>query len=88
MGSSIPSTTPGIPFPAQTWSRSYSAGSESCVCYQLYENVTEGTPIIPAFEMLTEPSDWLRRQGWPDEKVSYLLENGPAPSFVVKITQR
>jgi hypothetical protein len=28
-------------------------------CYQLYENISEGTPVSPVFETLKELEDWL-----------------------------
>jgi hypothetical protein len=83
-GFAHPADDAGCPIPGAHLEPLYDAGPERCVCYQLYENVTDGTPISPAFEMLTELSDWLRRQGWPDEKISYLVENGHAPSFVAR----
>jgi hypothetical protein len=80
-----PADDSGHPIPGAHLELLYRAGPENCVCYQLYENVSEGTPISPAFEMLTELSNWLYRQGWSDETVSFLLENGHAPSLIIRL---
>ena len=62
--------------------------------YQVWENVTEGTPISPAFatreeliEYLVEGGDdWDRargRRGYPREAATAFVNAGWAPSFVV-----
>ena len=57
--------------------------------WQLYENVTEGTPVSPAFSSITELRAWLVEHGDrfsdapPSEaSVDQLLQRGSAPSFV------
>jgi hypothetical protein len=57
-GFAHPADDAGYPIPGAHCELLYRAGPDSCICYQLYENVTEGTPISPAFETLTELSDW------------------------------
>ena len=84
-GFAHPADDAGYPIPGAHCELLYGAGPESCVCYQLYENVTEGTPISPAFETLTELSDWVRGQGWSDEMVSCLLKWGHAPSLITRL---
>ena len=63
----------------------YHAGESRCTCYQLYENVTEGTPISPVFESEAALVTWLRERGCPEATISMLLSWGHAPSFVVRI---
>jgi hypothetical protein len=41
-------------------------------CYQLYENVSDGTPISPVFETFDEMRRWLISQGEPEN--SYLVK--------------
>lgn len=53
--------------------------------FQIYENVTEGTPQSPVFEELSSLREWLTAEGWPDDRIAYLIENGHAPSFIARI---
>lgn len=47
--------------------------------YQIYETVSEGTPISPVFASLQEMEEWLVNDGGRDGKVS----RGAAKSFCV-----
>ena len=51
---------------------------------QLYENVSEGSPISPVFASSEHLATWLKQEGWPDESMRFLLANGHAPSMVVR----
>ncbi|HXZ54705.1 MAG TPA: hypothetical protein VEH03_04550 [Burkholderiales bacterium] len=52
--------------------------------YQLYENVTEGTPESPVLSSLAELRTWLLAQGWDAQRIDFLLEHGHAPSFIAR----
>jgi hypothetical protein len=52
--------------------------------YQIYENVTEGSPQSPVFLDLLALRAWLTAQGWDDQRIAFFLENGHAPSFVFR----
>ena len=51
--------------------------------YQVYENVTEGTPISPVFATTTEVVDWLVKQGHSRTAAEAFVEDGWAPSIVI-----
>lgn len=53
-------------------------------CYQIYENVSEGTPVSPVFETSEELINWLLGQGFSEAAARKFLEFGYAPSFVVQ----
>ena len=55
-------------------------------CYQLYENVSEGTPISGVFDSKSELVVWLTEHGMQADKLALLLEFGHAPSFTIKTT--
>jgi hypothetical protein len=55
--------------------------------FQIYENVSDGSPVSPIFESLVELSSWLAEQGASPAYIQALIADGHAPSFVVK-TQR
>ena len=58
----------------------YHAGQRKCTHFQLYENVSDGTPTSPIFATLEELVDWLRAEGCPDGTITMLREWGHAPS--------
>lgn len=53
--------------------------------YQIYENVSEGTPRSPIFATLEELKMWLKGQSEDKDRIAYLLEHGHAPSFIVRL---
>ena len=52
--------------------------------YQVYENVTEGTPQSPVFESVAKLQGWLEEEGWENNRIAFLLEHGHAPSFIAR----
>ncbi|OOG42579.1 hypothetical protein B0E51_03695 [Rhodanobacter sp. C05] len=52
--------------------------------YQVYENVSEGTPVSPVFASKEDLASWFRHAQWPQESIDFLLSNGHAPSLVVR----
>ena len=63
----------------------YDLDESSKTGYQLYENVTEGAPVSPAFGSLPELEAWLRTQGWAEDQIAFLVAEGHAPSFVTRL---
>jgi len=52
-------------------------------CYQVYEDVTEGTPVSPVFASETEVIEWLAAHGYSQSVARAFVGQGSAPSFVV-----
>lgn len=58
--------------------------------YQIYETVTEGTPVTPSFETVDQLIEWLSKNTdfvgatWTPEQVRGLVKQGSVPSFVVE----
>lgn len=50
--------------------------------YQVYETVTEGTPVSPVFASLDEMQVWLIKQGFSEKAAEKFIETGWAPSMV------
>ena len=50
--------------------------------YQMYENVSEGTPVSPIFDTLKQLEDWLVSEGHTREAAKQFCKNRSAPSFV------
>lgn len=51
--------------------------------YQIYETVSEGTPVSPVFATLDDLRAWCRVQGHSDTAIERFIEGGWAPSAVV-----
>ncbi|WP_312706842.1 hypothetical protein [Stenotrophomonas sp.] len=62
----------------------YNADPASRTAFQIYENVSEGTPVSPVFETAETLAQWLRQEGWQQDAIDSLLEAGHAPSFFVR----
>jgi len=54
--------------------------------YQVYEDVSEGTPVSPVFATLNEVEEWLVEQGHSVEAAHAFCECGWAPSMVMFTT--
>lgn len=52
--------------------------------YQIYETVSEGTPINPVFKSMEELAAWLTAQGISRAAAEAFIAQGSAPSFVVR----
>jgi hypothetical protein len=52
-------------------------------CYQIYQNVSEGTPVSPIFQTEEELCQWMVAHGESPEAAAAFLETGHAPSLVV-----
>jgi hypothetical protein len=53
--------------------------------YQIYENVSEGTPVSPVFNSGDELRRWLVGQGVSAEVTESLLRDGSVPGFVFSL---
>ena len=56
---------------------------EQKTCFQIYENVSEGTPVSPIFASGAELCGWLTSHGVSAEAADLFLKQGFAPSFVL-----
>lgn len=52
-------------------------------CFQIYQNVSEGTPVSPIFHSKEELCQWMIAQGESQEAAALFLEFGHAPSLVI-----
>ena len=57
--------------------------AEQKSCFQIYQNVSEGTPVSPIFCSKDELCEWMVAQGESPEAAAAFLELGHAPSLVV-----
>jgi hypothetical protein len=53
---------------------------ESRTHYQVYEEVSEGTPISPVFATIEEVHTWLLEQGWSEKWAEMLCKDMWVPS--------
>jgi hypothetical protein len=51
--------------------------------YQVWETVSEGSPIGPVFATASACVEWLVQQGYSKEGAEAFIESGWAPSFAV-----
>jgi len=66
--------------------------AEEATWYQLWETVSEGTPVTPPFATKEELADYLvnvgedfgRRQTWPREAADNMMREEWAPSFIAR----
>lgn len=56
---------------------------EEKTCFQIYENVSEGTPVSPVFETHEEMATWLLAQGNTADVIDQFLSMGHYPSLVI-----
>lgn len=49
--------------------------------YQVYETVTEGTPISPVLETIEQVKEWLVQEGYSEDTASRFIEDGYLPSL-------
>ena len=59
------------------------AWSEEPTAYQMYETVSEGTPVSPVFLTVDELRTWLLEQGHSEKATDQFIELGFAFSFVI-----
>jgi hypothetical protein len=54
--------------------------TEPATCHQIYETVSEGTPVSPVFETKGEMAAWLVEQGHSEDAAARFCEVGWVPS--------
>lgn len=59
---------------------------EQATAYQIYETVTEGTPVSPVFPDLDHMIQWLIGQGYSETAAKKFAESGWAPSMTITPT--
>jgi hypothetical protein len=69
-------------WPDPTYCRPYWP-KRKATAFQMYETVSEGTPVSPAFETLDELKDWLINQGYSEHAASEFCKHRWAPSMVM-----
>ena len=62
---------------AQRWT------PEEATCYQVYETVSEGTPISPVFATVAAMRTWLIGQGHSEYATDQFIVHAWAPSMVI-----
>ncbi len=55
--------------------------------YQVYENISEGSPVSPIFPTVEELREWLVKQGFSYEQALDFCDAGHIPSFVVSTSK-
>ena len=61
----------------------YYLSEEEKACLQVYEDVSEGTPVSPIFGSADQLTSWLIAQGNSEAVVAQFLEWGHYPSLVI-----
>ena len=62
----------------------YYMDSNLRTAFQLYENVSEGSPTSLVFGTVDKLIEWLTGNGWSQGATQYLLSNGHSPSLVIR----
>lgn len=62
--------------------------AEEAACFQIYEDVSEGTPISPIFETMDELKVWLKEQGYSNAAVEGFAEDGWCPSAMTFVDKK
>jgi hypothetical protein len=58
---------------------------EECTAYQIYETVTEGTPVSPVFQTQQAIIDWLIDQGHTSHAAVQFVKGGWAPTMLMRV---
>lgn len=56
---------------------------EEANCFQMYQTVSEGTPVSPVFESLEGLENWLVGEGYSRTAAYEFCKHGYAPSFTM-----
>jgi len=83
-----PTNASGDPVPGAHLELLYGIDTRDRTGYQIYENVTEGSPVSPVFNSLLELVSWLIAQGVSRQSAEAFVERGSAPSFAVQLPKR
>jgi hypothetical protein len=65
-----------VPSPINPWDYAEAHyGDRECVAYQLYEDISEGTPVSPVFQTRPEMLSFLIKKGWTEESAEIFLKS-------------
>jgi hypothetical protein len=78
-----PTDEAGEPIPGAHLEPLWDMPAERLTCLQVYEDVSEGTPVSPVFESSDQLLGWLIAQGVSDRAAVEFLRQGSIPSFVL-----
>jgi hypothetical protein len=84
VGFQHPADDDGEPIPGAHLELLWDLPAEQRPCFQVYEDVSEGTPVSPVFGSAPELRGWLVAQGVPAASAEAFLAQGSAPSFVLE----
>lgn len=76
----------GGPSPDPESYRNRSWAAEEATHYQMYETVSEGTPLSPVFASLDEMTAWLIADGYSEAAAQAFTKGGWAPSFTMVVS--
>jgi hypothetical protein len=79
-----PKASDGEFLPGAHYELLYSFPPEQLTHFQIYENVSEGTPVSPIFSSLQAIKTWLVTQGYSEGAAKQFIESGHAPMLVIK----
>ena len=82
VGFKHPADDDGEPIPGAHLELLWDLPADQRPCFQVYEDVSEGTPVSPVFASAAELRGWLVAQGAPAASAEAFLAHGAAPSFV------
>jgi hypothetical protein len=72
--------------PDRNYYRSRAWSAEEATAYQVYENVSEGTPISPVLETVGALYKWLvNEQGLSSAAAEQFIESGYVPSGIITV---
>src|SRR5262245_21266761 len=78
-----PKDTDGDYIPGAHHQILYALPTQARDCFQIYEDVSEGTPVSPIFPTEEALRDWLSAVGVSFEAADRFIKTGHAPSFVL-----
>jgi hypothetical protein len=82
-GFAHPTDAEGYYIPGAHHEALYLAGAGACTAYQIYEDTSDGTPVSPIFESLSDLVAWLEARGISPEAAKAFAAQGFAPLLVL-----
>lgn len=70
------------PPPSPEYYRQRSWTEDEATCWQVYENITEGTPVSPVLPTLDDVRNWLLQDGYTPAAAEALLTTCYLPTFI------
>ncbi len=78
-----PTNRKGSPIPGAHAELLSEVPPEEKTCLQIYETVSEGTPVSPVFSSVEDLRRWLVGCGVPDAVADNFLETDDSPTFMI-----